>query len=89
MKIRVECTSFYHPSNTLPTPPNISTLTLSLSPSQGAKSPASCMDLDAEQPMILHLIPRPSAAPTAARSVTEEKVKEEAARITAHTQKGS
>ena len=26
----------------------------------GTKSPASCMELNAEQPMVLHLIPRPN-----------------------------
>ena len=30
-----------------------------LSITVGTKSPASCMELNAEQPMVLHLIPRP------------------------------
>ena len=60
-------------------------LLFSLIPTVGAKSPASCMDLDAEKPMILHLIPRPSAAHTVPGADIQEEKEENNA---AHAQKG-
>lgn len=43
------------------------------------------MDLDAEKPMILHLIPRPSGAHTVPEADIQEEKEEKNA---AHTQKG-